>query len=237
MVALETCEGKALMREKEHTKEWGATTGTTLRLVKNFENTGRIIIADAWFGSLRLAHQLLVRNLYSIMNVKTCHGGFPKKMLRDACPNRGDQAHAQIRLPDNRVIFGSCHRDVQPMVLVHTTGTSSPGESRYRRFAAFDKEVGHVVRKRYVLHQPDVHAKYRSLFSAVDRFNKLALSQQNSVQYGIRTEKWRTRFFMAMVAICETNAWLAHCNRLETQGEIDTPSRTEWKLGLAKELF
>lgn len=57
----------------------------------------------------------------------------------------------QLELKDGHKVFGSCHRDVQPMVLVHTTGTSSPGEKRFRRFAAFDKEAGHVVRKTYEL--------------------------------------------------------------------------------------
>lgn len=56
MVCLEICEGKEKMKTKEYNKEWGATTGCVLRLLRKYENTGRIVIADAWFGSLRLAH-------------------------------------------------------------------------------------------------------------------------------------------------------------------------------------
>ncbi len=146
MLAVEICEGQTIMREKEFTKEWGQTCATTLRLVKPWYGTGKIVIADAWFGSLRTAYNLLKRDLYSVMNVKTAHGGFPKKALRDMCPERNNQAHMELKTEDGHTIYGSCHRDVQPMVLVHTTGTSDQGENRYRRFAAFDKEVGHVVR-------------------------------------------------------------------------------------------
>ena len=181
MVAAEICEGKDLMKDKPYNKEWGGTTGCVLRLTKPWWGTGRIIIADAWFGSLRCAYQLLTHHLYCIMNVKTCHAGFPKKALRDMCPARNDRAHMELVTHDGLHVFGSCHRDVQPMVLVHTTGSSEEGESRFRRFAAFDKAVGHVVRQTYVLEQPDAHSKYRELFSAVDRFNKLALSTKDSV--------------------------------------------------------
>ncbi len=87
-----------------------------------------------------------------------------------------------------------------------------------------------------MLEQPDVHSKYRALFSAVDRFNKLALSQKNSVQYAVRTEKWRTRFWMATLAISECNAWLAHVHRANNAGENETIGRTEWKLQLAEAL-
>ena len=78
-------------------------------------------------------------------------------------------------------LYASCHMDMKPMCLIHTTVTSNKGKPRYRRWAKFDVSVGHVIRETYTLQHPDVHAKYRAGFSAVDRFNKLALGTVSSV--------------------------------------------------------
>jgi hypothetical protein len=59
------------------------------------------------------------------------------------------------------------------MVLVHTTGLSTPGPSRVRRWAKFKK--GRIIKRVYTLQQPHVHSIYRGGFSAVDIFNKMAL--------------------------------------------------------------
>lgn len=71
--------------------------------------------------------------------------------------------------------------DKQPMCLIHTTGTTLEGEPRYRHFANFDEDKGRVFRETYTLLQPHVHSLYRGMFSAVDRFNKLALGSNDSV--------------------------------------------------------
>ena len=65
----------------------------------------------------------------------------------------------------------------------------------------------------------------------------MALAQKNSVQYAVRTEKWRTRFFLATLAISECNAYLAYVHRSESQGEPDILSRVEWKLKLSNALI
>ena len=69
----------------------------------------------------------------------------------------------------------------------------------------------------------------------MDRFNKLALGTVSSVQYAIRTERWQVRFFLALLAICETNAFLAHNTRRQRVGD-PLLSRMSWKQQLAIEL-
>lgn len=59
------------------------------------------------------------------------------------------------------------------MVLVHTSGLSTPGPARLRRWAKYKK--GKIIKKKYILEQPHVHSVYRGGFSAVDIFNKMAL--------------------------------------------------------------
>ena len=67
---LELYEGRDVMCDKKYVKEFGATTATTLRLTETYHGSGRRLIADSWFGSVKCAKALMERGLYSIMLVK-----------------------------------------------------------------------------------------------------------------------------------------------------------------------
>ena len=70
MVAAEICEGKELMAGKKWVKEWGQTTATTLRILEPYFGSGKILIGDSWFGSVRCAYNLRKHGIFSVMNVK-----------------------------------------------------------------------------------------------------------------------------------------------------------------------
>ena len=74
---IELYEGKEYMKDKEHVTEYGATTATTLRLTDYWKNTGRIVVGDSWFGSVKTAVQLMHKGLYSNLLVKTAHKNYP----------------------------------------------------------------------------------------------------------------------------------------------------------------
>ena len=80
-VKLELYEGKETMKEKEHVSKYGVTCATTLRLTTDFYGTGRIVIADSGFGSVKMATALKQFGLYSIMIVETAHRRFPREAL------------------------------------------------------------------------------------------------------------------------------------------------------------
>ena len=80
-VKLKLYEGKETMKEKEHVSNYGAKCATTLRLTTDFHGTGRIVIADTWFDSVKMALALKQSGLYSIMIVKTAHKRFPREAL------------------------------------------------------------------------------------------------------------------------------------------------------------
>ncbi len=128
ILVCEIMEGKDKMRAKEFVKEWGTTTATCLRLTAPWWGQGKILIADAWFGSLRAAFALLEKDVYAVMNVKTAHSGFPKAKLKEAMKQRGDAMHMKLEFSDKcmegKEIYASAHMDMQPMTLVHTTGSS-----------------------------------------------------------------------------------------------------------------
>ena len=78
----EMVEGKEADSLKEYRDQVGATTATTLRLVKPYGGSGRTVIGDSWFGSLNTAEWLIDElGLHSILAVKTGCAGFPKQEL------------------------------------------------------------------------------------------------------------------------------------------------------------
>jgi hypothetical protein len=58
VVRMELAECKDSMRDKKWDNDFGATCACTLRLVEPWFNSGRVIIADAWFGSVKCALEL-----------------------------------------------------------------------------------------------------------------------------------------------------------------------------------
>lgn len=79
MVNAELCEGALIEKGKKYVDEYNATTACTLRVTEPYHNEGRVIIGDAWFGSLRTVAALKERNTYAIMNLKLQGARFPKK--------------------------------------------------------------------------------------------------------------------------------------------------------------
>ena len=52
--------------------------------------TGRIVVADSWFGSVKSAIALMKKGLYANMLVKTAHKGFPRNQLSEKSLSRGE---------------------------------------------------------------------------------------------------------------------------------------------------
>jgi hypothetical protein len=54
--------------------------------------SGKVVIADSWFGSVRTCEELRENGLHSIMSIKNGSAGFPKADLLNICKDRGDRA-------------------------------------------------------------------------------------------------------------------------------------------------
>eukprot|EP00798_Chlamydomonas_sp_ICE-L_P002138 gene2138-18187_t len=86
---VELVEGKEQDSLKEFYAEYGATLATTLRLCKPWFGSGRQILADSWFGSVKCCLEMYSCGLFCIMSVKTAHKGFPKGKIKAALKERG----------------------------------------------------------------------------------------------------------------------------------------------------
>lgn len=92
-------EGAEEDEPKEFNKEWGKSTGCTLRLSKPWHGESRLIIGDSWFGSYKSATALLKHGCFFVGNVKTAHKHFPKLRLKELVKKRGDHHHMKVTIP------------------------------------------------------------------------------------------------------------------------------------------
>ena len=98
VLQMEMVEGRELDATKKYRDQVGASTATTLRLCEPWAGSGRIVVADAWFGSCNTAEWLMdVLGLYCILAVKTGHRGFPKQeLIRQIRPTRYSSAFKKV---------------------------------------------------------------------------------------------------------------------------------------------
>ena len=84
MVALEIVAPKAEMATREYARTYGSGTSLLLRLSKKWAGSGRIVVADSAFASVKTAVALKEHNgLFFMGLVKTAHKKFPKKFLQE----------------------------------------------------------------------------------------------------------------------------------------------------------
>ena len=81
VLKMELNEGKENMAGKQYTKELGQTTATSLRLTQPYWSSGRVVVGDSWFGSIKTVSELLKKGIFSIMLVKTAYKHYPKALL------------------------------------------------------------------------------------------------------------------------------------------------------------
>ena len=83
MMALEIVAPKEEMHTREYHAQYGSGTSLLLRLAKPWRGSGRVILADSAFASVKSAVALRKElGLYFLGLVKTAHRHFPKKYLQ-----------------------------------------------------------------------------------------------------------------------------------------------------------
>ena len=128
---LELYEGKNLMASKDHVDRVGATTAACLRLTDPWKGSGRIVVGDSWFGSVKSARELLETNgLYSIMLVKTAYKDYPRLLLREkTLNNRGEWNSVSGKVNDIKMM-AVLFKDLQEKQFISTCSTSLEGNPR-----------------------------------------------------------------------------------------------------------
>ena len=130
---LELYEGREIMSQKEWVKEYGATTATVLRLTQDLHSTGRIVVADSWFGSVKSAIALRKRGLYCNMLVKTAHKVYPRELLGETPLARGEWS-ACIAEIEGEQLQAVRFKDLQVKDFITTCGSILPGNPRQTKY-------------------------------------------------------------------------------------------------------
>lgn len=188
IIRLDVQEGAVNMAYKDYNVEWGSqrdpakSIGCVLRLTLPWHNTGRIIIADSWFGSVRCAIALLHYGLFCVMNVKTAHKFYPKEALRvEISKEKRDYGKtAKITFKDKQPFFKTkdftigvgVQREKKPLFAVYTAETMLPGNPRYLTYYEKDAE-GIETKQTATYSTTKVHGLYREYFNRIDHHNKL----------------------------------------------------------------
>ena len=99
-------KGKKPCPKKRWHSSLGATTATPLRLTEPWHGSGRIVVGDSWFGSVKTALNLRKNGLHFIGQVKTAHKKFPKKGLKDLCPEERGSHTVATASEENVALIG-----------------------------------------------------------------------------------------------------------------------------------
>lgn len=192
---IELYEGKEYMQDKNYVSQFGATTATAIRLAEHWESSGRIVVADAWFGSCKTAIELLENHgLYSIMLVKNNHKNFPRAILDGDNLERGEWNSAETT--QNGVkLLAVRFKDLKEKYFISTCSTSLPGPPRHTKYH------GDVSR-------PMVAYEYLKYAATIDIHNHVRQGAQGF------EDVWQTmnphiRQFAGIMSFVLTNSYLA----------------------------
>ena len=209
-IFVEMYEGKTRMAKKEFVQEYGKNPAKALRCVKPWFNTGRLVILDAGFASVKCAIGMAEHGLYMIGNVKVGHTGFPKQWLLNKVPNKGDRVAAlsTFTTSDGQEwsMLAAADKDKQPMALLGTAGTSTMGEPMVRRYTSLraDGTQGFIDR---TLEQWQIHCVYRKNFNVIYMHNAKRQGG-TSFEDTWKTKRWWLRDFQVLMGMSEVNAFL-----------------------------
>ena len=213
---------KETMAQTEFTNELGSTTAVSLRLTKPYWATGRLVLGDAWFGSVKCCNELLKRGLFSIMVVKNNHKLFPTSCLTTNVTN-GDGEIIGEELIDHELddivngtfsrfsvargdwvtyicgnLFAVRFTDLKDKYLICSAGTTLAGESR-------------ITRSGKVISRPSVSAECSKSIDAIDRSNHFRTGG-TGLEDSWQTNSPKLRQYAALIGFVETNAYLAYKN-------------------------
>ena len=182
-----------------------------------FSGSGRIVIGDSWFGSLKTCLELHKTNgLYSNMLVKTAHKNFPRGMLREKKLARGEWTSALAEIDDLKVT-ATRFMDLKEKMFISSCSTDLEGPPRVTKYN------GKVSR-------PQVAYDYLSNSASIDIHNHYRTGSAG-LEDAWQTKSAHMRQVAGVLGFLFTNGYLAYVN---FQKQI---KHSEYKIKLANSLM
>ena len=183
-------------------------TAVALRAVEHYAGSGRVIIADAGFGSVPTACAMYVLlGLFLIGNVKGCSFRFPVKYCKAILNIREDNVYMttdHFKSEDKPIpVALSGDQDKQPMLIIQTAAAHVPGPQQERKRSRYAN--GKSETSIFYLAQDVAHWLYRKLFNLVDLHNRARHGDCTAIWDVWATKSWETRIFSTLLSIIFVN--------------------------------
>ena len=142
---LELYEGEEIISKKDFVKHYGARTATIIWLTQPYYGTGKWVVADSWFGSVKCALELMQRAIYSLMFVETAHKDFPRELL-GVRPLKQDEWVGFSTTKDDVKLQACRFKVLKTKDVISTCSSILPGNPRWTnhsgafRFPSVDEE-------------------------------------------------------------------------------------------------
>lgn len=187
--------------------------------------SGRVLIADSWFGSALCAAVLWSVGVFSIMNVKTAHKNYPKDaMLEHVGEIKGKSKEAREQRRARRgatiaftqkvsykgrstTLLAGGHNRKVPLLLITTCHSMLPGETHTKTWKTMSAD-GTWTTHKIDTTQTIIHQLYRQYMNIVDLHNKFRQGVVSMAEvWG--TFRWDHRHFAEGLGFWEVNVFKA----------------------------
>ena len=221
ILRIEVQEGAAAMANAKYMKKpdtgqpWYAQhTAITLRLVEPWFGTGRTIIGDSAFASLRTCVALLEYGLFFIGIVKTASKMFPKgwfSQWEKSKPARGSHMYLKTAVEIGNVlhaIMAVGWKCKMVKTFISSVGNCLPASDQEVHRTKIIEEDGHYVTQEYIKTTSRVNIvahmfKYFSVIDIHDHLRQGILKMEESW----KTRTWWHRLFATVLGIIYTNSY------------------------------
>lgn len=125
-----------------------------MRLVEPWFGSGKVVVADSWFGSIKYAEELAEKGMHACLSVKGNTKGFPKTKLFEKVTQRGeafclkqDVALGLEGEGPTTTLYAAAHMDKKPMHLISTCSMLIAGPQRVRHRYHYNEVLGTMEHK------------------------------------------------------------------------------------------
>ena len=220
-LVLEKSETKERMTLKDF-QSLGSPVATTLRLTQPYWGSGRTVIGDSWFESVKTCENLKAKGLNSIMMVKTAHKLFPRYHLsrQKASLKPGEFVLCEQKSKD---LLAIRYQDKKQFEMIASCSTTLPGKPRTKI-----RRNGEKV----MIPRPAVVSEYFDHAGAIDVYNHIRTGQRG-LEDTWRSQSPMIRQFSGLLGFIETNAYQA----MKCFGNVPTLAHYEFRENLVNELI
>jgi hypothetical protein len=231
LLRLDVMEGKVANGTKKYSK-LGEGTAVTLRLTEPYWATGRTVVTDSAFGSVKCAAQLAARGTFIMAMVKTAHKEFPLEYLKRWTagalpsqlepPSRGDHVLLMSKQDGDALpLFALCWADRKVKTIISTRGTTSPGNASQRPRHRKIVENGKYVTVQYskAVKRPVMVEQFFNSFAAVDIHDHLRQGSLGMEREWL-THTWWHRLYATIFSVSVVDAYLGYKFEMVEGGKV-----------------